>query len=85
MLLCRTQLDVQNTAIGPGKQEYMHSIVGGPLNAPPLVCMPGYGAGAAFYFRNLPSFCQYFRTFAVDPLGTGMSGNVYLHVWYCES
>ena len=75
-MFCRTEVEVQNTVIGPGKQQYMHSIIGGPASAPPMVCMPGYGAGAAFFFRNLPGFCQYFRTYAVDPLGTGMSGVV---------
>lgn len=71
---CRAELEVQDTAIGPGKQQYMHGIVGGATNSPPLVCLPGYGAGAAFFFRNFPSLCQHFRTYAVDPLGTGMSG-----------
>lgn len=74
LAVTQTNLHVQNTSIGPGKQQYMHSIQGGPADGTPLVCVPGYGAGAAFYFRNLPSFCRYFRTFAVDPLGTGMSG-----------
>ena len=73
-MACRTQLITENTVIGQGKQEFVHSIQGGPAAAPPLVCLPGYGAGAAFYFRNLPSLCQYFKTYAVDPLGTGMSG-----------
>lgn len=65
---------MQDTVIGPGKQEYMHGIAGGAADAPPLVCLPGYGAGAAFFFRNFSSLFQYFRTYAVDPLGTGMSG-----------
>ena len=60
----------------------MHSIQGGPAEGPPLVCLPGYGAGAAFYFRNLPSFCRYFKTFAVDPLGTGMSGEIFFSLMY---
>ena len=52
----------------------MHSIQGGPANAPVLVCLPGYGAGAAFYFRNFPSLCEHFKVYAVDLLGNGMSG-----------
>lgn len=71
---CRAEVHTENTAIGPGKEEYVHSIQGGHPTAPPLVCLPGYGAGAAFYFRNFPSLFQYFRTYAMDPLGTGMSG-----------
>ena len=37
--------------------------------------VPGYGAGAAFYFRNLADLSSRFRTYAVDMLGTGMSGS----------
>ena len=36
--------------------------------------IPGYGAGAGFYFRNLADLCSRFRTYAVDVLGTGLSG-----------
>lgn len=71
---CRAQLQTEDTAIGQGQQAYMHSIQGGPADALPLVFLPGYGAGAAFLFRNLPSLCEHFRVYAVDPLGTGMSG-----------
>ena len=38
------------------------------------VLVPGYGAGAAFYFRNLADLSARFRTYAVDVLGTGLSG-----------
>ncbi len=38
------------------------------------VLVPGYGAGAAFYFRNLADLSSRFRTYAIDMLGTGMSG-----------
>lgn len=55
----------------------MHSIKGGHANAPTLVCLPGDGAGAAFYFRNFPSLCQHFRVYAVDLLGNGMSGALF--------
>ena len=33
-----------------------------------------YGAGAAFYFRNVDGLAQQFRLHLVDLLGTGMSG-----------
>ena len=37
--------------------------------------MPGYGAGAAFYWRNLAPLASCgFRCYAVDWLGTGLSG-----------
>ena len=55
---------------------YVHSPVSlGDEGAPPVVLCPGYGAGAAFYWRNLgPLASAGFRCFAVDWLGTGMSG-----------
>lgn len=74
-----------DTPVGKCKEEVIHSITGGPDGAPNLVCMPGYGAGAAFYFRNLEAFCTKFRTHAVDWLGTGISGvarNSYFDSFY---
>ncbi|EFJ45067.1 hypothetical protein VOLCADRAFT_106093 [Volvox carteri f. nagariensis] len=41
---------------------------------PPVVMMPGYGAGVGFYYRNFPSLARQLRLFAVDWLGTGLSG-----------
>lgn len=37
--------------MGPGRQQYMHTITAGDPSSPPLVLLPGYGAGAGFYFR----------------------------------
>ena len=75
LVFCRLQLRTEDTAVGSGtKEQYVHSIQGGPSNAPVLVCLPGYGAGAAFYFRNFPALSQHFKVYAVDLLGNGMSG-----------
>ena len=52
----------------------MHTLSGGRAGAPPLVCLSGYGAGAGFFFRNLDPMADHFRIYAVDLLGTGMSG-----------
>lgn len=71
-----------DTPIGEGKEEVIHSITGGSESAPNLVCMPGYGAGAAFYFRNLDAFCAKFRTHAVDWLGTGNSGIIWNSIFF---
>lgn len=71
---CRTELETVNTEVGPCKSEFMHSVVGGSKDDPSLVCLPGYGAGLGFYFRNLDGMCSLFRTHAVDWLGTGLSG-----------
>ena len=37
--------------VGPGRQQYMRTITAGAEDSPPMVLLPGYGAGAAFYFR----------------------------------
>ena len=60
--------------MGEGRQQHMHTISAGEAASPPLVLLPGYGAGAGFYFRNLDGLAQHFRVHAVDLLGTGMSG-----------
>ncbi|GLC56231.1 hypothetical protein PLESTB_001082300 [Pleodorina starrii] len=61
--------------VGPGKEAYLHTLSGGPPSVdPPVVMMPGYGAGVGFYYRNFPSLSRRLRLFAVDWLGTGLSG-----------
>lgn len=67
-------MEVRDTPVGDSKDHTQHSIVGGAPDATPLVCLPGYGAGSGFYFRNLQDMCRHFRTYLTDPLGTGMSG-----------
>lgn len=52
----------------------MHSISAGTASGPPIVCMPGYAAGAAFFYRNLAGLAQHTRVQLVDWLGTGLSG-----------
>lgn len=52
----------------------MHTIVGGAVGTPSMVLVPGYGAGAGFFFRNMRALCSHFRVHAVDLLGTGLSG-----------
>jgi len=69
-------MELRSIPVGEGKQEYMHTISGGEESSPPLVCLPGYGAGAAFYFRNFDGLAQQFRLHLVDLLGTGMSGDL---------
>ena len=38
-----------------------------------MVCLPGYGAGAGFYWKNLEALGRLRKVYAVDPLGTGLS------------
>lgn len=61
-------------SIGEGKQQFMHTISAGDEASPPMVVLPGYGAGSGFYFRNIDGLAQRFRLHCVDLLGTGMSG-----------
>ena len=82
MDLCSTQLDIRDVAVGEGRQHFMHTISAGSADAPPMVLVPGYGAGAGFYFRNIDSLAQHFRMHAVDLLGTGMSGGACLDVFF---
>ncbi len=81
MDVCSTQLDIRDVAVGEGRQHFMHTISAGSADAPPMVLVPGYGAGAGFYFRNIDSLAQHFRMHAVDLLGTGMSGGGCLDVF----
>jgi pimeloyl-ACP methyl ester carboxylesterase len=59
----------------------MHSVSAGSTG-PPVVMMPGYAAGSAFFFRNLRGLGSQARVFLVDWLGTGESltrKNAFLH------
>ena len=60
--------------MGQDQQQFMHTISAGDQTSPPMVMLPGYGAGSAFYFRNIAGLAQHFRLHCVDLLGTGMSG-----------
>lgn len=65
---------MRDVSVGEGKENSMHTVVGGPVDGVPLVCLPGYGAGSGFYFRNIGALSKQFRLHLVDLLGTGMSG-----------
>jgi len=69
-------LESKDISFGTSRHEYLHTIVGGQTNesSPKLVYIPGYGAGSGFLFRAYQGLTAGFRTFAVDPLGTGLSG-----------
>ncbi|GIL68065.1 hypothetical protein Vafri_21379 [Volvox africanus] len=68
-------MQASDVKVGPGREAYLHTLSGGPAGMdPPVVLMPGYGAGVGFYYRNFPSLAQRLRLFAVDWLGTGLSG-----------
>lgn len=64
--------DVPVSAASP--EHYLHTTQGGQAEGPALVMMPGYGAGTGFFYRNLDGLARAFRVFAVDWLGTGLSG-----------
>lgn len=74
---CRTPLDVQDVSVGQHRQQFMHTVSAGDAASPPMVVLPGYGAGSGFYFRNIAGLAQHFRLHCVDLLGTGMSGGAW--------
>ncbi|KAG2486348.1 hypothetical protein HYH03_014929 [Edaphochlamys debaryana] len=68
-------MQASDVRVGPGPQAFLHTLSGGPASVdPPVVMMPGYGAGVGFFYRNFPALTQRLRLFAVDWLGTGLSG-----------
>lgn len=72
--LATAACEVVDTPVGSGKHESMHSISAGSAEGTPIVCMPGYAAGAAFFYRNISGLSQHARVHLVDWLGTGLSG-----------
>ena len=68
-----------NTVVGPTEEHFIHSIEARceardqPGN-PPIVCLPGLGGGAAFFFRFLDEVGSKYHVYAVDWLGSGHSG-----------
>lgn len=69
-------LESHDVKIGPGKHDFIHYVKGGTSNvtSPHLVALAGYGGGAGFKFRILDGLAAGFRLWAVDLLGTGLSG-----------
>lgn len=63
--------------VGPGRQDFIHTVTGGAANgpdAPAFVAIPGYSTGSAFLFKLFDGLSAAFRLYAVDLLGTGLSG-----------
>ena len=82
---CRSSLDIQDVSVGEDKQQFMHTISAGDQASPPMVVLPGYGAGSGFYFRNIDGLAKHFRLHCVDLLGTGMSGALPFGIQrYCD-
>mmetsp|Transcript_59003 Transcript_59003/g.140896 ORF Transcript_59003/g.140896 Transcript_59003/m.140896 type:complete len:350 (-) Transcript_59003:14-1063(-) len=66
-----------DTVVGKTSADYIHSIHApgsGASRRTHLVCLPGYGVGAAIFFRNLPVLAPQVQTHAVDWRGAGLSG-----------
>jgi pimeloyl-ACP methyl ester carboxylesterase len=51
-------------------------VSGGAANAasPAFVAVPGYGSGSSFLFKLFDGLSSAFRFYAIDMLGTGLSG-----------
>ncbi|KAG1679091.1 hypothetical protein FOA52_000446 [Chlamydomonas sp. UWO 241] len=70
----KTPLEAINVPVGPGPQDFIHTVHGGKEDGPTMVMAPGYAAGLGFYFRNFDALAPHFRLYAFDWLGTGNSG-----------
>ena len=62
--------------MGPHCEEFIHTVSGGAANAasPAFVAVPGYGSGSSFLFKLFDGLSSAFRFYAIDMLGTGLSG-----------
>ncbi len=84
-LCCRDSCRVEqrDRRIGSGADDFVHTITAGTAqaDAPNLVCIAGYSAGAGFFHKVLGGLGSAFqRCFAVDLLGTGLSGKEQLAI-----
>lgn len=83
--LFKTPVVARDVPVGPGQEEYVRTLEAHPPPSdagataaaearPPVVFLPGYGAGALFFWRNVDALAPHLRLFACDWLGTGRSG-----------
>ena len=71
------ELSIEDVRIGPRKHDFIHTTAGGLAanpDSPPLVVLPGYSQGTGFWFRCVRGLAAGFRVYAIDHLGTGLSG-----------
>ena len=79
LCLCATSTTSHKIDIGGGEMiHHLEVQKATKINAmeetiPPLVLMPGYGMGAACWYRTFPFFAEHFHVYAGDWLGCGMS------------
>ncbi|KAL4445756.1 hypothetical protein ABPG77_008955 [Micractinium sp. CCAP 211/92] len=69
--------EAYDVKVGPGKEEYMHTVAGGQASGadrPAFVAIPGYSTGSSFLFKLFDGLSAAMRLYAIDLLGTGLSG-----------
>ncbi len=69
--------DYEKRAVRLRSGYVLNTVSAGSVDAPPLVVVHGWGAGAAFYGRNLHGLSSKFRVHLVDWLGFGASSRPY--------
>ncbi|KAI8474553.1 MAG: Alpha/Beta hydrolase protein [Monoraphidium minutum] len=80
--LLESKVVARNVPVGPGSEDFVRTLEvapgGGSASSggaqPPVVYLPGYGAGSLFLWRNIDALAPHMRLFACDWLGTGRSG-----------
>lgn len=63
--------------VGPRREDYIHTVAGGQAFAadrPAFVAIPGYSTGSSFLFKLFDGLSAAMRLYAIDLLGTGLSG-----------
>ncbi|PRW58725.1 putative 1-acylglycerol-3-phosphate O-acyltransferase [Chlorella sorokiniana] len=74
--MLRNTYEARDVRVGPGKEEFVHTVTSGLHNtdSPAFVAIPGYSTGSSFLFKLFDGLSSAFRLYAIDLLGTGLSG-----------
>lgn len=64
---------MRRTSVALPSGRSINTLVAGPIDAPPVVLVHGYGAGLAYWWRNLAALAEQNRVYAIDLPGFGRS------------
>eukprot|EP01016_Furgasonia_blochmanni_P048594 TRINITY_DN725_c0_g1_i10.p1 TRINITY_DN725_c0_g1~~TRINITY_DN725_c0_g1_i10.p1 ORF type:complete len:393 (-),score=77.80 TRINITY_DN725_c0_g1_i10:235-1413(-) len=69
------QITVQNVPIDDAGNEWIHTMICGQENTINLLLIHGYGGTGLFFLDMLRELSQYYRVFAIDLYGMGLSSH----------